>query len=609
MWRSLHSNQVILQGTKSSLVSIRNSCTAAAIALLATSQNNYHCSNPGGSNSSSSSSSDHVSHHDAQDHDHIRPVKPSLKAHFHWLVHPDVILNGWNIHRFGKKNKHYVSLCEPSPAAAPPPPPTVSSMGQQGSNPNTCTTTHMNVDATPRNQDMTFRQRRLSIHNTDILQLPKKKRKEPDNRPKRQKTEGTSHDSQLPTTTDNYRECMYASEMDPNEIFYQNKPKNGASSYQSRSQIQQRSDNATSTSSGKLFPPHQVGTYSCHGIEPHPIIVYEPVEYDTDITIFFRKMFGVEPSPGRSRARISTISKRKINQDRAHVCIYPDSSQPDGRGYCALFGTYDGHGERGELLAEYTMNAIYDKLYLHPSYSAIDGTLDIERAFQEVFCEIDEEIKHKKYLSSYNSGSTACVVLLQGNTLWVANVGDSRAVLATRCPSKTLEGDESESMDCLPVEAIDLSEDQNVHVAEERDRILNAGGFITVPDDSELPARVWLDDKCSKIGLAMSRSIGDHALKDVGVIAEPVVKNYVLNHNDEFFILATDGVWEFVSSTEAVAIVGKCFQQGMGASEACEELIKVAMSKWKEKEGDYRDDVSAIVVRLDGIWDHLELEQ
>eukprot|EP01083_Nonionella_stella_P049796 132658_1 len=100
----------------------------------------------------------------------------------------------------------------------------------------------------------------------------------------------------------------------------------------------------------------------------------------------------------------------------------------------------------------------------------------------------------------------------------------------------------------------------------------------------------------------MSRSIGDHALKHVGVIATPVVRDYVLNNNDEFFILATDGVWEFVTSSEAVDIVDRCFQNGMGASDACKELIRVATEKWKEMEGDYRDDITAIVVRLEGIW-------
>jgi len=82
------------------------------------------------------------------------------------------------------------------------------------------------------------------------------------------------------------------------------------------------------------------------------------------------------------------------------------------------------------------------------------------------------------------------------------------------------------------------------------------------------------------------------------------VTDYDLGDNDEFFIIATDGVWEFVSSAEAVEIVGKCFQQGMSASGACKELIRISMGKWKDREGDYRDDITAIVVRLDDILNH-----
>jgi len=67
-------------------------------------------------------------------------------------------------------------------------------------------------------------------------------------------------------------------------------------------------------------------------------------------------------------------------------------------------------------------------------------------------------------------------------------------------------------------------------------------------------------------------------------------------------VIATDGVWEFISSEGAVDIIQRCFNEGMGASEASAYLIKVAMNKWKEKEGDYRDDITAIVVKLDGIW-------
>jgi serine/threonine protein phosphatase PrpC len=56
----------------------------------------------------------------------------------------------------------------------------------------------------------------------------------------------------------------------------------------------------------------------------------------------------------------------------------------------------------------------------------------------------------------------------------------------------------------------------------------------------------------------MSRSIGDHAVKDVGVIARPVVTTRVIDWaSDDFVIVATDGVWEFLSSEDAVNIVGR----------------------------------------------------
>lgn len=94
----------------------------------------------------------------------------------------------------------------------------------------------------------------------------------------------------------------------------------------------------------------------------------------------------------------------------------------------------------------------------------------------------------------------------------------------------------------------------------------------------------------------MARSIGDHAVKGVGVIADPVVRTHSLVEEDEFMIIATDGVWEFISSEEAVEIVGKYLMTeeeeegesgsgGMGASVACEALIKAASEKWHEFEG------------------------
>jgi len=51
-----------------------------------------------------------------------------------------------------------------------------------------------------------------------------------------------------------------------------------------------------------------------------------------------------------------------------------------------------------------------------------------------------------------------------------------------------------------------------------------------------------------------------------------------------------------------VNIVHDCLERGMDASEACQELINCAKERWKIHEGQYRDDITAIILRLDNLW-------
>lgn len=363
------------------------------------------------------------------------------------------------------------------------------------------------------------------------------------------------------------------------------------------------------------FPPHQVGTYSCHGVEPYSYLVYTKSEKPIDgkAYSFFDKIFGTKSTSNYVAPKHVHVSQKKINQDRGNI-IYPfgtsesssinnnhnhDQSQPHNK--TALFGVFDGHGQCGQMIAEYTMNAVSVKLLSHPNYPQ-EGNLEdsnVEQAFKDIFQEIDDETLMNEKLKSKHSGTTACVILLQGNNVWVANVGDSRAVAARRAPSATT----SSANSGRKMLAIDWSKDQNVNDEVERLRVIQSGGFVTISQEEGLPSRIWLDKECSQIGLAMSRSVGDHALKHVGVISEPTVKKFEVTNEDEFFILATDGVWEFISSNEAVSIIQDCFDKGMGANDACEVLIKKAMEQWKEIEGDYRDDITAIIVRLQDLWD------
>ena len=335
------------------------------------------------------------------------------------------------------------------------------------------------------------------------------------------------------------------------------------------------------------FPDDKVGAFSAHGIEPHPYIVRE------EASILFSS--NVEP-------QIVTLITQKINQDRG--IVVQNFARSDQQ--TALFGVFDGHGRRGERVADYVMHEIPNRLRNHPKYQS-----NLHQAFVETYLSVDADIKRKADIEPYHSGSTACVVVLQGSKLTVSNVGDSRAVIGRRRTAEqgggnatySLPGGPTVDLPRMRYDSISLTKDQNAKDPVERRRVLKSGGFVAEPREPGLPARIYLDKECTLVGLAMSRSLGDHNMKKIGVIANPVITHHVVADQDEFLILASDGVWEFISSEEAVRIVGDCLDKGLTASEASIQLIRHAMKLWKKIEGDYRDDITAIVVRLPQLFD------
>ena len=83
-----------------------------------------------------------------------------------------------------------------------------------------------------------------------------------------------------------------------------------------------------------------------------------------------------------------------------------------------------------------------------------------------------------------------------------------------------------------------------------------------------------------------------------GFISTPTVSTRTIEPQDLFLILASDGVWEFIDSSEAVSIVARAQKLGMPASDAAHLLIMRAVIRWAQVEGNYRDDITAMVVYL-----------
>jgi serine/threonine protein phosphatase PrpC len=125
--------------------------------------------------------------------------------------------------------------------------------------------------------------------------------------------------------------------------------------------------------------------------------------------------------------------------------------------------------------------------------------------------------------------------------VFCANAGDSRAVLYSM-------GHKLIGMQVQP-----LTTDHKPSTSFEKQRIRAMNGRVQAirnPQGKFIgPDRVWLKEKESP-GLAMSRSIGDEIAHTIGVSENPEVFRFDLAPEDKFIVIASDGVWEFMTNEE-----------------------------------------------------------
>ena len=126
---------------------------------------------------------------------------------------------------------------------------------------------------------------------------------------------------------------------------------------------------------------------------------------------------GIKPSGGFSG------TTAKINQDRGLVS-YPFCDDPRQ----ILLAVYDGHGPHGEKISEFA-SFTYVEL-LEAEASALET--DTEGCMLRNMVKCDELIRKNRKVPSLDSGSTAIVARLHGNSITTACVGDSRCVKVSR---------------------------------------------------------------------------------------------------------------------------------------------------------------------------------
>lgn len=217
-----------------------------------------------------------------------------------------------------------------------------------------------------------------------------------------------------------------------------------------------------------------------------------------------------------------------------------------------------------------------------PSASASAQMLEEWRqACASAFAAMDGELKLQPNLDCAFSGTTAVCAIKQGRDLIIANLGDSRAVLATMSDTGYLQ-------------AVQLTVDHKPSVPEEAARIKRSGGRVFGLKDEPGVMRVWLPGENSP-GLAMARSLGDMRLKRHGVIPAPEVTSRRVTGADLFMVLATDGVWDVLSNEEVVSIVCATPRK----QHASKAVVEAAVQRWRAKFPTSRvDDCSAVCLFL-----------
>ncbi|KAH0792522.1 protein phosphatase 2C [Histomonas meleagridis] len=176
-----------------------------------------------------------------------------------------------------------------------------------------------------------------------------------------------------------------------------------------------------------------------------------------------------------------------------------------------LFGLFDGHG--GREAAEYASEN------LPP---LITGNISSGKPLNEAIDESFSQIQNDMRSWCVYVGTTAVIAIINGQTLSVANIGDTRCVL------------------CRDGKAVRLTVDHKPDLPEEAEYIQSKGGFV----------------REGRVGgmLAVSRALGDGFLGDA-VNSKPNFRQVEITGDDAFMIMACDGVWDVMSDQEACDIV------------------------------------------------------
>ncbi|GJN34609.1 hypothetical protein PR202_gb23288 [Eleusine coracana subsp. coracana] len=283
----------------------------------------------------------------------------------------------------------------------------------------------------------------------------------------------------------------------------------------------------------------------------------------------------------RLRFGVSSMQGWRTTMEDAHAAY----TNLDDR--TSFFGVYDGHG--GKAVSKFCAKYLHKQVLINEANSSDDLPTSIHKAFlrmdemmkgQRGWRELNEmgekgngnkitdmlegiiwspkggasdkledrweseEQGPNSHFPGPTSGSTACVAVIRNDELIVANAGDSRCVISRKGQAYNLSTDHKPDLE----------------------------GDMELKQNELLPAE---------------RQI---------VTAEPELKTVQLSEDDEFIVLACDGIWDCMSSQQVVDFIHECMKTEHNLSTVCEKLIDCCLAPVSG--GDGCDNMTVIVVQL-----------
>lgn len=346
---------------------------------------------------------------------------------------------------------------------------------------------------------------------------------------------------------------------------------------------------------------------------------------------------------------IFILELHKANQD-----AYGVTHNFAGRPTDSFFGVFDGHGQHGDKCAQYVrdnLSSVMAKAIIDARQQILPATELTKEKLHEVLSnahiQSNENMHNDLTYDASLSGTTSISAYLQGNRnrITICNVGDSRAIIGRAVASSAAEAASSVTSSSTSIKSpggtstssslksFALSRDQTPYRLDERVRIRRAGGRILSldqveglekidPKAAELdelklqevgenkgdelvlgeeideggdPPRVW-HPTGDYPGTAFTRSFGDKVAEELGCFAVPEMLTHDITPEDRIIVLASDGVFEFLTNQSVIDICAK-FTDPL---EACRAVVAESYELWLQYEL-RTDDITMICIFVDGV--------